>query len=249
MGKSHSKQECSISSKGNCKIPTMTYCNPNNPAPPAPNNQPIFGQHPPQNTHHGHPGIHHHYNIFHPNEPSQAPYFPIFPSHSSFQYQRFQRAHVPHSQHVIHEAPANNIPIQNQPQARLQIQKKSLPQFQAPVQPQTEQIYEKPKKPKTKPHKPAIEKSVFEMPDLTKDDYITDRTGKKIAIIKIKGSEKSLIENCNICSVDFDKKNDNCGLLECFHWYHYQCIADWLSRDAKCPLCQAEAKNIFLTCP
>ena len=82
-----------------------------------------------------------------------------------------------------------------------------------------------------------------------RDGHISNKHGNAVDVIKIKGSQASLIESCGICSEDLDKKNDNCGLLECFHWYHYSCIAEWLTREAKCPFCQAEVKNLFMTCP
>lgn len=45
---------------------------------------------------------------------------------------------------------------------------------------------------------------------------------------------------CSICLVDFGRR-DFVKRLPCLHYFHPDCIDNWLRRDAKCPLCLSRA--------
>jgi len=47
---------------------------------------------------------------------------------------------------------------------------------------------------------------------------------------------------CTICIEDF-KVNESARKLICDHYFHYNCIAPWLSLHANCPICRKEFTN------
>lgn len=44
-------------------------------------------------------------------------------------------------------------------------------------------------------------------------------------------------DNCSICLENF-KKKDKIITLDCGHYYHDECITNWLKKDETCPLCR-----------
>ena len=42
---------------------------------------------------------------------------------------------------------------------------------------------------------------------------------------------------CAICMNDFDE-NENVRLLQCGHYFHANCVDQWLERSESCPLCR-----------
>jgi hypothetical protein len=80
-------------------------------------------------------------------------------------------------------------------------------------------------------------------------EFVTDRRGRRVAIISAKGCETSIEEDCLICMDKLNKKDDNCGLLQCLHWFHFECLKDWLIKDASCPLCKTQVSEALKTCP
>lgn len=81
------------------------------------------------------------------------------------------------------------------------------------------------------------------------DEYVMDRRGTKVEIEKISGSTISIEEECIVCMSKMNKMSDNCGLLDCLHWFHYECAKDWLRREAACPLCKISTSRLMMTCP
>ena len=58
---------------------------------------------------------------------------------------------------------------------------------------------------------------------------------------KVKTNKKIISENCVICLnnlVDNNNDNSNVSTLLCGHQYHTKCIADWMLKNKKCPLCR-----------
>ncbi|GAB4845254.1 hypothetical protein Ancab_038664 [Ancistrocladus abbreviatus] len=45
---------------------------------------------------------------------------------------------------------------------------------------------------------------------------------------------------CSICQEEYEAE-DEMGKLGCGHWYHMQCIKQWLSQKNACPVCKAVA--------
>ena len=71
--------------------------------------------------------------------------------------------------------------------------------------------------------------------ELKNQGLINDHMTKE-EIDKIK-QEK--IDRCNICLYELEKgKYLNCG-----HAFHLKCIKDWVSQNAKCPLCKSDIKT------
>ena len=52
---------------------------------------------------------------------------------------------------------------------------------------------------------------------------------------------KSESKECSICLDDF-KVGDKICYLPCFHFYHANCIKEWVHNSNKCPLCNFEMK-------
>lgn len=52
-------------------------------------------------------------------------------------------------------------------------------------------------------------------------------------------NEEMTKESCSICLDDYVME-DKITVLPCGHKYHYNCISNWLKRNAVCPLCKRE---------
>lgn len=68
-----------------------------------------------------------------------------------------------------------------------------------------------------------------------------DKTSKiqeeKFDIVKFKN--KNYLRECTICQEEFIE-GDILKRLKCDHFYHKNCIKDWLLYNKKCPLCKNE---------
>lgn len=53
-------------------------------------------------------------------------------------------------------------------------------------------------------------------------------------------SPKEMEQKCSICQEDY-QANEETGRLECGHFYHIQCIKQWLVRKNICPICKTVA--------
>lgn len=42
---------------------------------------------------------------------------------------------------------------------------------------------------------------------------------------------------CTVCQHGYELGNMDCTILPCDHVYHIECIRGWLSRCARCPIC------------
>ena len=61
---------------------------------------------------------------------------------------------------------------------------------------------------------------------------------KKIKKRKIKEDEL-LLSECVICLENY-KKEDKISILSCNHYYHTNCLNEWLKKKQECPLCRIE---------
>ena len=48
-------------------------------------------------------------------------------------------------------------------------------------------------------------------------------------------------DKCIICQYDF-KENEYLRKLSCEHFYHKDCVDEWLLKDKHCPICKNEVK-------
>jgi len=70
-------------------------------------------------------------------------------------------------------------------------------------------------------------------------------TDLKIITFKKKPNQKSgEEEKCPICFAEFEN-GDKCKSLPCDHIYHTGCIDTWLVRNATCPICKRDIKNML----
>ena len=53
-------------------------------------------------------------------------------------------------------------------------------------------------------------------------------------------------KRCVICYEDF-KNNDNIIYLPCFHFFHQNCIINWIKKKPSCPLCKIKINNKSLS--
>ena len=63
---------------------------------------------------------------------------------------------------------------------------------------------------------------------------------EKVEITK-KILDKIKIKQCNICLDEYEI-GDKISYLPCFHYFHYNCIKDWIEKSEKCPLCNSVIK-------
>lgn len=80
-------------------------------------------------------------------------------------------------------------------------------------------------------------------------DRIISGTGAVIPIEMIQGPSESSIFNCPICCEDGDKMNADVCVVECLHWYHFDCLSEWLKKAKDCPTCRVEVTTVLKVSP
>lgn len=80
-------------------------------------------------------------------------------------------------------------------------------------------------------------------------DRILSGTGAIIPIEMIQGPSESSIFNCPICCEDGDKVNADVCVVECLHWYHFDCLSEWLKKAKDCPTCRVEVTAVLKVSP
>ncbi len=79
---------------------------------------------------------------------------------------------------------------------------------------------------------------------LTKEQF--DKFEKK-SISELKSLDKN--DNCNSnCSICMDsyKEKDNIVMLKCNHYYHEECIENWLcNQKVTCPICRKDTREML----
>ncbi|XP_027362799.1 E3 ubiquitin-protein ligase RING1-like [Abrus precatorius] len=56
-------------------------------------------------------------------------------------------------------------------------------------------------------------------------------------IKKVKLEESSMVDQCSICLIEFDKDME-VSMMPCKHVYHQECLIKWLKTSHTCPLCR-----------
>lgn len=72
-----------------------------------------------------------------------------------------------------------------------------------------------------------------------------DSDGTEIEVISVKRSPTSILETCPVCTEQINKKSRQSAYLKCGHWFHYDCIEEWLQNKDKCPLCRIEVREVY----
>ena len=57
---------------------------------------------------------------------------------------------------------------------------------------------------------------------------------------------KSDVHTCAVCEKTVDKETYRRTLLDCGHWFHYNCIKPILNNVSKCPQCKHEIFKIIV---
>ena len=75
------------------------------------------------------------------------------------------------------------------------------------------------------------------------------RSGISIRTQVVSSSVSSIKDECSICYDDMDRMTDEAAYLDCLHWYHADCLMEWLKKKPKCPKCESISTNLFITMP
>lgn len=68
------------------------------------------------------------------------------------------------------------------------------------------------------------------------ENILTNNTNINVVKVKINNSILLKNEECIICLVDYNSESI-LGYLDCMHYYHYNCINEWLKIKKICPTC------------
>ena len=64
-------------------------------------------------------------------------------------------------------------------------------------------------------------------------------------VVNVDCGKKSIIDTCPICQEELDKIEFGSSYLECFHWFHFDCIEYWYQKGKKsCPQCNSKSDVI-----
>ena len=69
---------------------------------------------------------------------------------------------------------------------------------------------------------------------------VTGLTKAEIGILK-RGKYEREEDKCIICYCDYEK-GDDILTLKCKHYFHENCVSQWLIQNPHCPLCKAIQK-------
>ena len=53
--------------------------------------------------------------------------------------------------------------------------------------------------------------------------------------------KKNFIDSCTICQSEFIH-GENLKILNCQHFYHNNCVEEWLKSNKSCPICKEDVK-------
>jgi Ring finger domain len=74
----------------------------------------------------------------------------------------------------------------------------------------------------------------------------TDR-GNRIAKLLVKPQKKGDLTECIICKDELSKKDAGCAVLECLHWFHFDCFSAWAGVNPICPCCKKQVIVVRVT--
>lgn len=53
------------------------------------------------------------------------------------------------------------------------------------------------------------------------------------------GTAAHPVRRCAVCRLEFER-DDEVRLLPCKHYYHPECVGEWLKHNKTCPVCSKE---------
>lgn len=78
-------------------------------------------------------------------------------------------------------------------------------------------------------------------PDL---QHIRSENGMMIIVELFQNHNQKAHVTCSICQYELERKEYECGLLECMHWFHFDCIQNWLKFKSQCPDCKKSVGSV-----
>lgn len=74
-----------------------------------------------------------------------------------------------------------------------------------------------------------------------KSHYTRDQL-KSLILLRTDDKRNPINEDCVICFSTMTDKTKQNVMTECKHFYHYNCLTEWISKNPSCPLCRKSIK-------
>lgn len=71
--------------------------------------------------------------------------------------------------------------------------------------------------------------------------------GKRMLKLSIKPQRRGAHTDCIICQDQVSKTEANVAILECLHWFHFECFEVWGRTNPVCPCCKQDAVFVHVT--
>lgn len=78
-------------------------------------------------------------------------------------------------------------------------------------------------------------------PDL---QHINSENGMMIIVEPFQNRNQKANVTCSICQDELQRQEYECGLLECMHWFHFDCLQNWLKFKSQCPDCKKSVGSV-----
>ena len=78
-------------------------------------------------------------------------------------------------------------------------------------------------------------------PDL---QHIRSENGMMIIVEPFQNRNQKAHVTCSICQYELERQQYECGLLECMHWFHFECVQNWLKFKSQCPDCKKSVGSV-----
>lgn len=90
------------------------------------------------------------------------------------------------------------------------------------------------------PYSHVLSVSLNGIGNTVEDEEVSDTEDQLQSLPVSRYSARGKDTRCSICLTDFTR-SDPVKRLPCLHYFHPDCIDNWLRREAKCPLCLTKA--------
>lgn len=74
--------------------------------------------------------------------------------------------------------------------------------------------------------------------------HINSDNGMVIIVEPFENRNQKAHVACSICQYELERKEYECGLLECMHWFHFDCLQNWLKFKSQCPDCKKSVGSV-----
>lgn len=78
-------------------------------------------------------------------------------------------------------------------------------------------------------------------------DLIACQGGKRMLVLPLKPQRKGNPIECIICQEEVSKTEAQVAVLECLHWFHFDCFETWGKTNPVCPCCKRDAVFVHVT--